>query len=122
MIDTHQMQPTVVRTERGLSVAGTRITLYAILDYLHAEWPPHLVREWLGLTDDQMNGVLAYLSDHRDEVEREYEQVVQQAEINRRYWEQRNRERQSQPTAPVSPEQAALRAKVQAWKEQLAKR
>lgn len=122
MIDTPQIHPTVVRTERGLSVAGTRITLYAILDYLHAEWPPHLIRDWLGLTDIQMNGVLTYLDDHRDEVEREYEQVVQQAEANRRYWEQRNREHPSRPVAQPSPEQAALRARVQVWKEQLAKR
>ena len=33
-------QPTVVRTERGLSIAGTRITLYQIMDYLKAQQPP----------------------------------------------------------------------------------
>lgn len=33
MSDNNGFQPTVVRTERGLSVAGTRITLYAIMDY-----------------------------------------------------------------------------------------
>ena len=39
-------QATVVRTERGLSVFGTRITLYQIMDYLKAEWHPKLIRQW----------------------------------------------------------------------------
>jgi len=36
MSEAKQQQPTVVRTSRGLSIAGTRITLYSILDYVHA--------------------------------------------------------------------------------------
>lgn len=44
-------QSTVVRTSRGLSIAGTRITLYALLDYFHADWPPKLVQDWFNLTD-----------------------------------------------------------------------
>jgi uncharacterized protein (DUF433 family) len=45
---------TVVRTGRGLSIAGTRITLYSILDYAHAGWPPKLIRDRLNLTDQQI--------------------------------------------------------------------
>ena len=44
-------RPTVIRTGRGLTVSGTRITLYTILDYLHADWPPKLVQQWLDLGD-----------------------------------------------------------------------
>jgi uncharacterized protein (DUF433 family) len=113
-------QSTVVRTSRGLSVAGTRITLYALLDYLHAHWPPKLVQDWFNLTDQQMADVLAYLAEHRDAVEREYQQVLHQAEANRQYWETRNRDRLAhQPSTPVSPEQEALRAKLRAWQAQL---
>jgi len=37
---------TVVRTSRGLSIAGTRITLYSILDYVHRKGSPFvLVRQ-----------------------------------------------------------------------------
>ncbi|MCG8349919.1 MAG: DUF433 domain-containing protein [Chloroflexales bacterium] len=113
-------QSTVVRTSRGLSIAGTRITLYALLDYLHADWPPKLIQDWFNLTDQQMSDVLAYLTEHRDEVEREYAQVLHQAEANRQYWEERNRERSApRPYGPASPEQEALRAKLRAWKAQL---
>lgn len=30
--------PQVIRTERGLTISGTRITLYDVLGYLHAGW------------------------------------------------------------------------------------
>ena len=113
-------QSTVVRTSRGLSIAGTRITLYALLDYLHADWPPKLVQDWFNLTDQQMADVLTYLAEHPNEVEHEYQQVLQQAETNREYWEARNRERLGgRRSTPASPEQEALRAKLRAWKSQL---
>jgi uncharacterized protein (DUF433 family) len=103
-------QPTVVRTSRGLTVAGTRITLYTILEYLHADWPPKLIQEWLDLSDHQMADVLDYLAQHRAEVELEYQNVVQQAEQTRLYWDaqlQQHLERRIQKQ--ISAEQAALR-------------
>lgn len=111
--------PTVIRTERGLTVAGTRITLYAILDYLHAEWPPKLIQQWLDLSDQQMADVLDYLAQHSAEVEQEYETVVQQAVVLRSYWdEQLATHLAQQPARPLTAEQAILRARFQAWKAQ----
>ncbi len=86
-------QTTVVRTERGLSVFGTRITLYQIMDYLKAEWHPKLIRQWLELTEQQITDVIKYINIHKDEVESEYQSVLQQAEEIRKYWEEYNRER-----------------------------
>lgn len=111
--------PTVIRTERGLSVAGTRITLYSILDYLHADWPPKLVQHWLDLSDQQMADVLAYLDSHRAEVEQEYQQVVQEAETLRVYWDGQLQAHLAQlPPRSLTGEQAILRARFQAWKTQ----
>jgi uncharacterized protein (DUF433 family) len=108
-------QPTVVRTSRGLSVAGTRITLYSIMDYVTAGWPPKLIRDWLNLSDQQIANVMAYIDEHRAEVEAEYQQVLQEAEENRRYWEEYNRERFACiAELPARPEQAAIRAKLAA--------
>jgi len=33
-------QSAIIRTERGLTIAGTRITLYDVMDYLKAQYPP----------------------------------------------------------------------------------
>jgi len=114
--------PTVVRTGRGLSIAGTRLTLYSIMDFVKAEWPPKLIRDWFNLTDQQIADVMAYIAEHRDEVEAEYQLVLQQAEEHRRYWEERNRERFAQIAAmPPKPEQAAIRAKLVAHKAKLSR-
>ena len=111
--------PTVIRTERGLTVAGTRITLYTILDYIHAEWPPSLVQQWLDLSDQQMADVLDYLAEHRADVEQEYQQVLQQASALRRYWDARLTTHLAQrPARPLTAEQAILRARFQTWKAQ----
>ena|SRR5215475_10205874 len=126
MSDVHSLsetvtpQPTVGRTSRGLSIAGTRITLYSIMDYLHAGWPPHLIRDEFNLTDKQIADVMDYIETHRDEVETEYQAVLQQAEENRHYWETRNKERLARiATLPPKPGQEELRAKLQAARAKL---
>jgi uncharacterized protein (DUF433 family) len=53
-------QPGIIRTERGLTIAGTRITLYDVMDYVTAEYPPKFIRGMLNLTDEQVNAALSY--------------------------------------------------------------
>lgn len=110
--------PTIVRTDRGLSIAGTRITLYTILDYLHDNWPPKLIQEWLQLTDTQMTNVHSYIAAHQDEVEAEYQCVVEQAAAIRQYWETRKRLTAPHPET-LTPDQKALWKKLEAWKQRL---
>ena len=89
----HQSQTMVVWTSRGLSIAGTRITLYDIMDYVRADWPLNLIRQRFDLSDQQITEVMAYIAAHREEVEAEYQFVLEQAETTRAYWEEHNRER-----------------------------
>ena len=113
-------QSTVVRTSRGLSIAGRRLTLYSIMDYLEAGWPPHLIRDEFNLTDRQMTDVMTYIETHRDEVEQEYRAVLQRAEENRQYWDTRNQQRlKHMAHTPPKPGQEELRAKLQAVKARL---
>jgi len=124
MMNTHTSNhTTVVRTSRGLSIAGTRLTLYSILDYVHAGWPPKLIRDRLNLTDQQITDALDYITTHQAEVETEYQQVLRDAEEIRQYWEQQNRERLAAIAAlPPKLEQAAIRAKLAAAKAKLNQR
>ena len=114
MLETTPSITPIVRTERGLTLAGTRITLYDIMTYLKADWPPQLIQQWLNLTAIQMADALAYITAHHDAVEAEYQTVVQHAEANRRYWEERNRERVEQIAhLPPKPGYEAVQAKLQ---------
>jgi len=120
MPETNTLQKTVVRTPGGLFIAGTRITLYDVMDYLVADWPPHLIRHWLNLTERQMVDVMQYIDGHRAEFEAEYHQVLQQAADIRRYWDVRHQERGEQTAATLpTPGQEAVWAKLQAWKAKL---
>ena len=120
MTETIMPQSTVIRTSRGLSIAGRRLTLYSILDYLHAGWPQHLIRDEFNLTDKQITDVMEYIAAHQHEVEQEYQAVLQQAEDNRRYWDARNRERLAHIAhMPPQPGQEPLRARLQAVKSRL---
>jgi uncharacterized protein (DUF433 family) len=75
-------EPTIIRTERGLIISGTRITLYDVMDYFVAGYPAKLIREKLCLTDAQVNAGLSYIEAHKVEVEAEYQQVLKIAEEN----------------------------------------
>jgi uncharacterized protein (DUF433 family) len=113
-------QPTVIRTGRGLTVAGTRITLYAIMDFIKEDYPPKLIRYKFNLTERQMADVLAYIEEHREEVEAEYQQVIKEAEELRRYHEEKLREHlATRPPKSPKPEEAVIRAKLEQEKARL---
>lgn len=101
------------RPDKGLTISGTRVTLYALLDYVHAGWAHEEIRDWLGLTDEQLQVALAYVADHQNDVNSEYQEVVRQAEERRERWEARLREHLARtPPTHLSPEKAALYAKL----------
>ncbi|NEQ96684.1 MAG: DUF433 domain-containing protein [Cyanothece sp. SIO2G6] len=113
-------QASIIRTERGLTISGTRITLYDVMDYLKSQYPPKLIREKLGLNEAQIHSGLAYIDAHRAEVEAEYQQGLQTAAEIRQYWEERNRERLAKiASMPPQPGQESLREKLQTWKERI---
>ncbi|OUL27650.1 DUF433 domain-containing protein [Nostoc sp. RF31YmG] len=120
MTSTSNERSEIIRTERGLTIAGTRITIYDVMDYVTAQYPARYTRNMLNLTDEQINAALSYIEANRAQVKAEYKKVLQEAEEIRQYWEERNRERLAQIRAlPPKPGQEAVRAKLQAWKDRL---
>ena len=83
----------IVRTERGLTIAGTRITLYDVMDYVIGQYPPKFIQGLFELTEEQLKAALAYIEANRSEVEAEYQQVIRETEELRQYYEEQNRER-----------------------------
>jgi uncharacterized protein (DUF433 family) len=117
MIPVSDTQATIIRTERGLTISGTRLTLYDVMDFLKAEYSPKLIRNRFNLTDDQMNAAISYIETNRDRLETEYQQVLQTRAEIRSYWEERNRERFDRiAMMPHKPGQEALWAKLEEQK------
>ena len=111
--------PPVLRTERGLTVAGTRLTLYSVMDYLKAGWPRDLIRDWLDLSDQHVSAAIDYIEAHREDVEAEYREVLRQAEESRRHWQERQPHHYASSLAEATPEKERARARLRAWKDQL---
>ncbi len=105
---------TVTRTERGLVIKGTRLTLYAIMDEIANGKSLKDIRDIYELTDAEMLDVLDYIHLNKEAVEEEYREVLQSAEENRKYWEGRNRELTKQNYQQLE----TVRAKLQEWREQ----
>jgi uncharacterized protein (DUF433 family) len=92
MASPSSIQPEIIRTERGLTIAGTRITPYDVMDYVTAQYPPKFIRSLFDLSEEQINAAFAYIYTNRAEVEAEYQLVLKQAEELKLYYEEKNRE------------------------------
>ncbi|MDM8537319.1 DUF433 domain-containing protein [Desulfobacterales bacterium HSG17] len=115
-----KFRPAVIRTDRGLSIAGTRITLYQIMDYLKAEEPPEVIRDHFRLTIKQTDDVINYIQAHYDEVDKEYRNILIQAEKNKYYWTERNKNRFDEISGlPRKPEHKEIWNKLEKWKARL---
>jgi uncharacterized protein (DUF433 family) len=117
MTPTSNGKATIIRTERGLTIAGTRITLYDVMDYVTAQYPPKFIRGLFNLTNEQINAALTYIEENHAEVEAEYQIVLKEAEELREYYEERNRDLIARlATKPPKPGMEAAWEKLQAQK------
>jgi len=109
----------VRRSDRGLCVAGTRITLYLIMDHLKEGWPPHLLRDQLLLSEEQMDQVMDYIESHREEFEAEYQEVARKCAERERFWREREEERRQRvkPRQPRDAREAVIAARLEALRK-----
>ncbi|MEH1936224.1 MAG: DUF433 domain-containing protein [Nostoc sp.] len=120
MTSASNEKATIARTERGLTIAGTRITLYDVMDYVTEQYPPKFIRAMLNLTLEQVNAALSYIQTHRQEVEAEYQLILKEAEELRQYYEEQNRELVDKiAKMPPPPGREAAWEKLQAQKARL---
>jgi len=105
--------PAIIQTERGLTIAGTRITLYDVMDYVTAQYPRQFIRALLNLTEEQIDTALDYIKNHREHIEQEYQIVLKESEELQQYYEERNRELIARIRAqPPKPGTEAIREKL----------
>jgi uncharacterized protein (DUF433 family) len=112
-----QQESSIIRTERGLTISGTRTSLYDVMDFLKAQYPPKLIRDKFNLTDAQIETALFYIETNKSQVEAEYQEVLQNREEIRQYWEERNREHFARiAQMPRKPGKEKLWAKLEEQK------
>src|SRR2546423_6102925 len=93
--------PLIVETSRGPCIAGTRITLYTIMDYLKSGLSHDVIKQDFLLSDEQLHAALQYLAAHREELASQYAEIVQRSEKRRAHYEKLYRARTKSPSQPV---------------------
>lgn len=100
--------PLVVETSRGPSIAGTRITVFSVMDSLKSEHSRDLIKQLFLISDDQLDAVLEYIATHPTEVEKEYAEIVRRSQDRRAFYEPIFRERSPLPKDVSVEERRAL--------------
>jgi len=69
-------QTCIVDRGDGPKIQGTRITVYAILEYLRAGRSRDWIAAMLNLSSGQVQAAMDYLRDHETRVSAEYEKIL----------------------------------------------
>jgi uncharacterized protein (DUF433 family) len=122
-MNTTTTEALIVETPRGPSIAGTRITVYSVMDLIKAGRSKRYIEQMMLLTPEQVDAVFEYVEQHREAVEEAYERILRREAEARAESERIMRER-----APylfeLPPEELReflirkLEAKKKAWQEQ----
>lgn len=109
----------IVETLRGPSIAGTRTTVYSIMDSIKAGWSKEEILEVMTqITPEQLDAVYEYIEQHREEVEQAYERILQREAAERAYYEERNRGRSPfPPDMPVEERREIMIRKLEEMKK-----
>lgn len=118
MISQSNAKVVITRTERGLTISGTRITLYDVMDYVKAQYPSKFIQGLFELTDEQINVALSYIEVNYDAVEAEYAQVIQETKELQVYYANQNRDRLISTAAKVKTGNEAAWKKLQTMRSQ----
>jgi uncharacterized protein (DUF433 family) len=65
----------IIKSGRGPEIAGTRITVYDVLEYHKSGWHRDMIADTLELSSDQVEVAIRYIDEHREEVMAAYENM-----------------------------------------------
>lgn len=95
------MEAKIIHRGRGPEIAGTRLTVYDVMDYLREGWRYDQIAGFFRLPPDDIQAAIQYIEEHTEEVMTAYRQILE-------------RHRNVQYTAEVQAKLACNRQKLQA--------
>jgi uncharacterized protein (DUF433 family) len=70
------LEAKIIDRGRGPEIAGTRITVYDVLDYHKSGWHRDMIADTLELSSEQVEVAIRYIEEHRNEVMVEYGEML----------------------------------------------
>ncbi len=67
----------IIDRGRGPEIAGSRITVFDILDYLQEGWDPMQIALFFRLSTRQVDAAVRYIEEHNAEVMDEYRRILE---------------------------------------------
>jgi uncharacterized protein (DUF433 family) len=67
----------IVNRGRGPEIAGTRITVFDVMDYLKAGWHRDRIAGLFRLSSRDVQAAIDYIEQHPDEVEAGYQRILE---------------------------------------------
>ena len=67
----------IVNRGRGPEIAGTRITVFDVMDYLKHGWHRDRIAALFRLSSRDVQGAIDYIESHREDVEAEYQGILE---------------------------------------------
>jgi uncharacterized protein (DUF433 family) len=61
------LEAKIIDRGRGPEIAGTRITVYDVLDYHKSGWHRDMIADTLELSSQEVEVAIRYIEEHRDE-------------------------------------------------------
>jgi uncharacterized protein (DUF433 family) len=71
------LEAKIIKTGRGPEIAGTRITVYDVIEYYETGWHRDMIAAILSLSSHQVETAIRYIEEHRDEVMASYEKNME---------------------------------------------
>ena len=71
------LEAKIIKTGRGPEIAGTRITVYDVIEYYKAGRHRDMIADTLELSSQQVEVAIRYIEEHRDEVMADYERNME---------------------------------------------
>lgn len=71
-----EREPKIIDRGRGPEIAGTRITVFDVMDYLKHNWHRDRIAMLFRLSSRQVQVAIDYIEAHRPEVDAEYQRIL----------------------------------------------
>lgn len=83
----------IVETPRGPCIVGRRTSVYIILDHLKNGCDREFIKKHLRLSDEQLDSAIEYIALHREDIERDYADILDCSEERQERYEELFQER-----------------------------
>jgi uncharacterized protein (DUF433 family) len=70
-------EATIINRGRGPEIAGTRITVFDVMDYFKEGWHRDRIASLFRLSSRDIQAAIDYIEEHREEVEADYRQILE---------------------------------------------